>query len=369
MAEAILFLLPTVPDRDERAAHWWHVADGEILASGVGDEWLALASVGDRKRVALAPAAPVRLSLSETPAGAATPRQAAAVARVKAIEDSLGDNEALHAVSAAVNGGPVMTAVVDNGVMLAWLDWARDLGADPHHVVPVGALLPLGGEWVAASFGSEQVVARSDLVMPFEPELASRIIGDAEVGELGEGERRAALVRAAEAPPLDLRSGQFARRRRISLDRARIRELVLLAALVPLITLVWALVVIARMERETDRLNAHTLAVAEAALGRPVALESAESELAQRVGGSAYGGLMAPLTALYDALQAEQSVSTTDISYRGDGTLSATLAAPTVDAVNRVLIALQRNGYKVTAVSRQSPDGRAMVDTTVRAGP
>lgn len=369
MAEAILFLLPAVPDRDRPEAHWWHVADGEIVASGTGDEWLALAAAGERKRVALAPSAAVRVGLSELPDGASTPRQAAAIARVKAIEESLGDNQALHAVSAAFNGGPVMTAIVDNGVMLAWLDWARELGADPHHVVPVGALLPLGESWVAASFGSEQVVARRDLVMPFEPELASRIVGDAEVGELDDAARKAALVRAAEEPPLDLRTGRFARRRRISLDRARIRELVLLAALIPLITLAWALVVIARMESETDRLNAETLAVAEAALGRPVALESAESELAQRVGGSAYGGLMAPLTALYDGLQAEQSVSTTDISYRGDGTLSATLAAPTVDAVNRVLIALQRNGYKVTAVSRQSPDGRAMVDTTVRAGP
>lgn len=369
MAEAVLFLLPSIPDRGHRETHWWHVADGEIVGSGASGEWVALAASGERKRVALAPAGSVRVSLAEPTSGAATARQAAAIARVAAIEESLGDDEALHAVSGAANGGPVMTAVVDNGVMLAWLDWATELGVDPHQVVPLGALLPLSDSWVAASFGSEHLVARGGVVMPFEPELASWVIGDEQVATLGEAEQRLALVRAAEAPPLDLRAGRFARRRRISLDRARIRELVLLAALIPLITLAWALVVIARMDRETDRLNAETLTIAEATLGRPVALESAESELAQRIGGSAYGGLMAPLTALYDALQAEQSVSTTDVSYRGDGTLSATLAAPTIDAVNRVLIALQRNGYRVTAVSRQSPDGRAMVDTTVRSGP
>ena len=76
---------------------------------------------------------------------------------------------------------------------------------------------------------------------------------------------------------------------------------------------------------------------------------------------------MAPLTAVYQALQPEQSVGITSLSYAPDGTLSATFAAPTVDAVNRVLLAVQRNGYRLTAVPRQSPDGRSMVDVTVRS--
>lgn len=78
---------------------------------------------------------------------------------------------------------------------------------------------------------------------------------------------------------------------------------------------------------------------------------------------------MAPLGGLYSALQGEQSVSSTSLSYGADGTLSTTLAAPTVDAVNRVLVAVQRNGYRITAVPRQAPDGRSMVDVTVRSRP
>jgi len=147
------------------------------------------------------------------------------------------------------------------------------------------------------------------------------------------------------------------------------RELAILAALIPLVLLAWALIAIFKLERSTSRLDSETLSTASAALGRPVTLETAESALAQRVGGSAYGGLMAPLTAVYQALQPEQGVSVTSLSYAPDGTLSVTLAAPGVDAVNRVLVALQRNGYRVTAVPRQSPDGRSMVDATVRTGP
>ena len=76
---------------------------------------------------------------------------------------------------------------------------------------------------------------------------------------------------------------------------------------------------------------------------------------------------MAPLTAVYQALQPEQSVGITSLSYAPDGTLSVTFASPTVDPINRVLLSLQRDGYRVTAVPRQSPDGRSMVDVTVRS--
>jgi general secretion pathway protein L len=80
-------------------------------------------------------------------------------------------------------------------------------------------------------------------------------------------------------------------------------------------------------------------------------------------------GLSAPLAALYQGMQVETGISSTQLGYRGDGTLSVSLAAPTVDEINRLLIALQRDGYRVTAVPRQAPDGRAMVETTIRTGP
>lgn len=368
MADAIVFTLPEIPEADRLEAHWWLVADGQIVDSGIGTEWAAQAAASgpDRKRVALAPAAAVRIDFAPRPP-ATSERQAVSGARVEAVEASLGESKALHSVS-VLSGETVMTAVVDNGIMLAWLDWAREAGADPNHVVPVGALLPLGEDWTAATFGPERVIGRAGTVMPFEPELASRIVGDLEPRELGGQEVEAAIAAAADQPPLDLRSGRMARRRRIVIDRQRIRQLAILAAIIPLLSLIVVIVSILKLNSAADRLDERSLAVAENALGRPVELESAESELSQRVGGAGYGGVMAPLSGLYSALQAEQGVSTTDLSYRSDGTLSATLAAPTVDPVNRVLVALQRNGYKITAVPRQAPDGRSMVDVTVRSG-
>lgn len=367
MADAIVFTLPEVPDPEHRDAHWWLIAGGQLVEMGEGDEWIGFALGEGRKRIALAPAASVRIAIADRPE-AASDRQAASIARIAAVEASLGEPEALHSVSALLDGS-VKTAIVDNGAMLAWIDWAREAGADPHHIIPVGALLPLGDDWASAVFGTERVMGRAGTVLPFEPALAGELARGAEPRELEQDEVEAMIVAATEQPPIDLRVGRMARRRRIVIDGRRIRELALIAGSIPLIVLAYALVGIVKLDSATDRLNAETLAVAERALGRQVTLETAESELAQQVGGSGQGGVMAPLGGLYSALQGEQSVSSTSLSYGADGTLSTTLAAPTVDAVNRVLVAVQRNGYRITAVPRQAPDGRSMVDVTVRSRP
>ncbi|HJR83044.1 MAG TPA: type II secretion system protein GspL, partial [Sphingomicrobium sp.] len=365
MADTLLFALPEAPDRERRATHWWHVVDGELLSAGTGDEWLTFVN-GRRNLVGIAPTAQVRLGFNERPSSAQTRRQAETVARVAAVNSSLGKDDELHSASAVVDDGSIVTAVTAKDAMTAWLDWARQFGADPTHVVPAGALLPLTANWNAATFGDEHVIGRRGTVFPGEPELASAIVGDSKVEALDEEQVRSALAHAAEAPPINLRTGRFARRRNVAMEGKRIRQLAILAALIPVVLLAWALVVIFKLERSTARLDSEALAVAEAALGRPVTLETAESELAQRAGSSAYGGLMVGLTAVYQALQQEQSVSATGIAYAPDGTLSVTFAAPNADAVNRVLVGLQRGGYRVTAVPRQSPDGRSLVETTVR---
>ncbi len=367
MGDTLLFALPEVPDPERRDTRWWHVVDGELVSAGSGDEWLTFAS-GKRSLVGIAPVAQVRLSFSQKPT-ANTDRQAEAVARVAAVNTSLGDDETLHAASALIGDGSIMTAVAEKTAMTAWLDWARRLGADPNHVVPAGAILPLTDRWTAAAFGDESVLGRRGIVLPDEPELTAAIVGDGQIETLNEEEVRGALANAAEALPIDLRTGRFVRGRRLSIDRRQLRELMVLAALIPLLALAWGLVSIFKLERSTDRLDSETVAVASATLGEPVTVETAEGLLSQRFGGPAGGGLLPPLTAVYQALQPEQSVSVTSLSYAPDGTLATTFAAPNAESVNRVLVAVQRSGYRITAVPRQSPDGRTMVDATLRTGP
>ena len=371
MAETLVFALPEVADAAHREAHWWLIGDGAILEAGVGADWPALATdpLGQRRRlVALAPIAAVRLAFAPANASAASPRQAASIARIAAVEQSLGDPATLHTAGAVTADGRIVTALVANGTMLEWLDWTIALGVEPDQIVPIATLLPLGDEWVSATIGSDSLIGRGDLVLPFEPELAAAIVGDEEIAELSAEEVAAALVAAAEAPLIDLRTARFARRRRIAIERGRIRELVALACLIPLLTLIWAIVSIVRLDSASDRLDAETLRLAEASIGRMPTLKTAATDMAQ-VSGAGGGGLSIALTALFQKLQAETGISTTELGYSGNGTLQTTLAAPTVDEINRLLLALQRDGYRVTAVPRQAPDGRSMVDITIRSGP
>jgi len=371
VADTLVFALPEVADPAHREAHWWLIAGGEVINAGVGAEWPALATdaAGQRRRLAaLAPTAAVRLAFAPANAAAASPRQAAAIARVAAVEQSLGDPATLHSASAVLPDGRLMTALVANGTMLEWIDWASAAGVDPDHIVPVATLVPLGEQWVSLTIGADTLIGRGETIMPFEPALTEAIVGDAEITELSAEEVAAALILAAEAPTIDLRSGRFARRRRIVIERGRIRELVALACLIPLLTLLWAIVSIVKLNASSDRLNTETLRLAEATIGRTPALETAAADIAQVKGGGS-GGLSIALTALFQKLQAEPGISTTQLGYSGNGTLQTTLAAPTVDEINRLLLALQRDGYQVTAVPRQAPDGRSMVDITVRSGP
>ncbi|MDQ3245896.1 MAG: type II secretion system protein GspL [Pseudomonadota bacterium] len=369
MADTIVLLLPETVEAGQRELHWWSIADGAVTQSGADAAWLDLAAAG-APLIGLAPTAAVRLAFNEGSEGAATSRQAAAVARLSALERSLGDTQALHAVSAPVAKGSsqVLTAVVDNGAMLAWLQWAEAEKVTLDRIVPVASLISLLDGWVSAAIGSDHVVGRWGMVLPNEPELAATLVGPESVRELSPAETAAAIA-SAPASPLNLRTGRFAKRGRLRIDRSRIRELLVLAALIPIISLLWAIFSIVQLNRSTDRLDAETLQIAEGALGRPAELEAAEAELRARAGAGAVGGFAAPLSALYQGLQSEESVSSTQIAYASDGTLSTTLAAPTVDAINRLLLGLQRSGHRVTAVPRQAPDGRAMVDLTVRSGP
>lgn len=367
----VLVLLPEQPLPGLCDASWWRVEAGAIVERGEDERWIELSGRDGADLVALAPAGSVRLQVTE-PVGA-TDRQAAAIAAAGVREGSAVEGVGVHGVASVVGGGDqrrAVAAVVATAAMQQWLDWFGAVGRDPSAIVPVQLLLPEAEEWTDVRIGSEHLVGRGDLRFPYEPGLAEALIGEEHVRRLPTDELEAELVRLAEAPPLNLRQGPFARRRRLRLERRQIRELALLAACIPLLALVTALVTIVRVNGAADRLDRKTVEVASAALGRPVTAERALTELdlqAARSGGAG-GSMSAPMAALFQQMQADQSVTATTLGWRGDGTLSTTVAATRAEDINRLLIALQRNGYQVTAVPRSGADGRQMADITMRSG-
>jgi len=374
MVSSLVIALPAVADADRRETFWWAVEDGRVAEHGADAGWLDRCAGGEGPRprlVGLAPAACVRLDWSDLDGTAITAPQAAAAACSTALDRSLGDPETLHVVGAVVENGrrQALAAVVAGGQMTEWLAWANMLGVDLDHVVPVAALMPASDHWTSATIGSERLVGRRGLVLPDESSLTEAVVAGADVVALDPKIVDGALAAAAAQPPLDLRTGRFVRRRRWKVDRGRVRELLVLAGVILALSLLLAVAAIVRLERSSSRLDTEARARAEAALGRPVTIETAEAELRRRAGTAGQAGFSATLAVLLRQLQHEGSVAATAIGYPGDGSLEATLAAPALDAVNRILVAVQRDGFKVTAVPRQSADGRAVVDVTIRSGP
>lgn len=368
-AAPVLFIaLPPDPSSADATAHWWRLA-ADSLEAGTGDEWLAAAT--EARVIGLAPAALARLAFSAPAQGAASPQQAATIARMSALESSLGDPETLHCASAVLDDGPptVVTAVVANSVMQGWIDWADGLGARIDHIVPAAMLLPLGDEWVAAQVGSERIIGRRGMVLPDEPALKDALLGEGEAPLELDADLFALALRRLDANPVpDLRTGRFARRRRIVIDRRTARELVVLTLAIILVTILVALVEIVRLDRSRARLDSETLEIARAAAGPGVTLETAESAVAASAGPAASGSMSAPVAALLARLQPEQNLSVSTLGYSG-GSLSVSLAGPGPDAINRVLLALQRDGYRVTAVPRTQANGQTVADVTLREGP
>ncbi len=366
---AMFVALPHDPTGSDGATHWWRVA-GDTVESGVGDDWMALAADGRTKVIGLAPAALVRLAFSDRVEGVSSVRQAATIARVAALEQSLGDPETLHTASALLAGDPptMVTAVVANAKMQEWIDWAERLAVGIDHIVPAAMVLPLADEWAAVSIGSERIIGRRGTILPDEPALKDALIGAGEQPvELEPRDLELALIGLADVPRPDLRTGRFARRRRIVIDRTRIRELALLLLALVFVTTVFSIVAVLKLDTSRAALDAEALEIARSAAGPGVTLDNAEAMLAARAGPTGGRSLSSEVAAVLVRLQPEQNVSLSTLGYSG-GSLTFTLSGQGPDAINRVLLALQRDGYRVTAVPRTQGNGQTFADVTLGNG-
>ena len=370
MTERLLLLLPAVVDPADVAAKCWRVIDGEVIELPEDADWRDLVRPADGGAglplIALAPVAAVRID-RPVPEGE-TDKQRLGIARAKAVAASMADPSTLHSVAGMVDERPAV-ALVANGMMLEWLDWLAGHGADPVAIIPAGLLLRPGDAWTAVALGPERMIGKGDLVAADEPALRDALVGEEPIATLAPADVAARLALLADSLPLNLRSGRFARRRLFTLDWRRVRELAALALIIPLLGLAMALLSIGRLEASSDRLDSESARLAAAAIGRQVPANQAVSALDGRVGEvpGASGSPFAVIAAVYQQLQQVPGSSAAAMGWRPDGTLTVTLAATRTEDINRLLAALQRIGYRVTATPRAATSGQAMADVTIRS--
>ncbi|WP_066554971.1 type II secretion system protein GspL [Croceicoccus bisphenolivorans] len=369
-ASGLVVVLPEHPQGEWR---WWRVEDGALgtphrFTSGHDAPW---GDVDDRRVVALAPAAlaPVRQMLR----GDMPMAQALAAARLDppGLRTPLADTHV--AVAGATDGGSVLSATVAKSDMDTWLAELAANGLDADAVLPAALLLPqpASGQ-VATGVIAGQALARTpNAAFAGEAELLPVLAPGAEAVAVADDELGRRLLAQFDAPELDLRQGVYARPRVSYFRLPDWQQLARMALL--LLLLVFAYFVV-----ETVKLNLDAAAQEDAAIEAAQAkfpgvgdLATAEtqirSELMRRGAGGVAFADSAP--AVFAAMQPNPSIRLRNLNWQADGTLAIRAAAPTSDALNQMLIALQRDGWVITVPPQIAPDatGATVADITVRA--
>lgn len=339
----------------------WRVADGRIDALQAGQDL-----AGWRGRItALVPAAqaPVlTLAAQET----TTAAQALAVARLAAQDHALAPGSI--AVAGADDAQIVATLVAPQA-LAAWQAQVVVLtGRHADALLPAGLLLPLPPEGTVhrASLWGELVLARTDqAAFVAEAPLWQALVPEgARVVDWAEGDLGQRLLQAHGAPWLDLQG------RATEQAAWPVRRLARLAVLVSVLALAVPVAQIVRWRWDTAQIAAASVAQVRARFPTVTDLASAEQAVgaARRQAQAGADGWATPTAALWQALRTAPGVRLAGLQHTAQGSLRFTLAARETAPVDAVLLALQRDGWRLAQPPAPVRDGAGIVATiTMRA--
>ena len=365
-------LIVLLPERPRDDWHWWRAEAGEIVSAAQtyrpGDEvpWGAGLAV-----VALAPAAlaPVRF----VPCGDMPLAQVLRAAQLDppGLRAPVSDT---HVVAVPGPGGDtVACAAVARADMDTWLAELAAAGLDPQALVPAALLLPAPGEGAVstARIGEQALARTATAAFAGEADLLPALAPGAENREVGEEILRGRLAETCAAPEIDLRQGAYALPRTSWFHLPDWRELARMAAVLAMLVFLIFAVETVRLNLDAGAREDAALQAAQARLPGVADLASADlqirAELMRRGAGGV--GFADSAAAVFAAMQPLPSVRLRNLNWRSDGTLAIRAAAPDSDALNQMLLALQRDGWQVTVPPEVAPDasGATVADITVRA--
>ena len=349
------------------------ILDGAVVQSGHGANWLAACGLAGLPEDALVmlvpPAALTTLHWIDHPD--LPPRQARAAARLSALAGGILPADQLFAAADDNDdpSRPHIIALAARADMQHWLLWSQHHGLDPDIIVPAPLLLPRPSEGVSRGvIAGEALVRGRDFALPAD--LAGPpLMPQAPILDVSQDAIVAAAIAALDAPPLDMRQGDFAKRVRRSVDRRTLGRIALWSGLILLVSLAISLISIVRQQVAASQLDGESLALAQQVAPQAADLAQAEAEMDRQLasrGAVAYA-FTAPVAGLFSAMQDAPGVSLAALSRDPDGAIRATLASAKADDINRVLLALQTAGFTVTATSSQDPGGRTLADITVQS--
>lgn len=361
MGRAIVTTLLFLPAGDA-GYRWWRIADGRVAGEGEG------APASDEPVIAVAPAQAVALHWAELPAR--SPAQALAAARILTAEASAAPATKLHVAVGEEGAGERPIAVVGDAEMAGWLGELAVVGIDPVAVIPAPLLLPRPeGGFVRGAIAGQALVRGRATGFADEAGLTEWVTGGEVPVELGRPDLEAAVVAAVTRPPLDLRQGPFARRRRRAIDWPLVRRLALLGLAILGVTLAIDLVRIAKYSLGADALEARADALARTGLPRGETVTDAGRQLTERLSRVRGPGLgySATVAAVYDALRATPGTALTALDFQASGDLRLGIACEREALATDLKRAMEARGLSVQAGVFQAAGGQVTGEFTVRA--
>ncbi|MBI0474481.1 general secretion pathway protein GspL [Sphingomonas sp. MA1305] len=339
---------------------WLRFADDDSVLAGQG------VPIGDDAVVAVAPPESVTLHWATLPVR--SPAQAVAAARLLVAEATATPVAELHVAVGDEGEGDRPIAVVDRGVMAGWLADLAVQGVDPIAMVPAPLLLPRPEDgYVRAEIAGLPLIRGRATGFADEGMVTDLVVGDAPVELLDDLLLDGWLARVAAAPPLDLRQGPFARRRRIGIDWAHVRRLAVMAAAVLLVTLAIDLVRIGKYSFGADALEARAEALGRTGLARGETVTDVDRQLTERLNAVRGPGLgfTTTVAAAYAAVRATPGTELTGLDFQANGDLRLSVAAARESLPTDLKRSLERAGFTVNAGTFQSVNGRVTGEMTV----
>lgn len=365
--------LVSFPQEEEQALHWWLVKDGAIRAQGCDEDPLVAADIfpsddldDPMQVVALVSSTQTVVRWHDIPEGA-TERQVLAAAILEAKTQSLNPDD-LH-LAAAQDGDHIATAALATGQFASGLAYLQSLGIDPDIVTPTGFLLDAQEDrTVAADFGFDRLLRGSKLIAVDEPLVRNHLVSAANVDELRQPETDAAIASVSLSTIPNLRTAQFAKKTKRQMTDEQKKILTWLAAALLLISIAIPLLQLYQLHSAASTADEAAMATATKIVDNAENLETAEQQLDQKLLAENLGNNRFTVSAagLFSSLQQVPGVSISRISYGDNGLMSVELTAVRNEDINPALIAIQDQGYVITATPRQDASGFAKADLTVR---
>lgn len=340
--------------------HWLLIDDHQIIARGAGDS--AQERLDDELKALIIPADCIAIHRIELPDLA--PAQARAAARLQLAEQSLLAPDDTHLICGDWDGESRLVVMISRALMVAVID-----RIDPDIILPSPLLLPEPETgFLRADLPGETVIRGLSNGFKDDVVITPLIVVDDPLISIDRHELEASIISAVSVPRFNLREGEFAKRRKWQAEKGWVKHTALAVAALTLVTIGVPLVKIVRLSLASSTLEQSTASLAQAALGEPVAAETAvsalEAKLAAMRGGGA--GFLKTGTAALRAVQSTANVEVMALAFDANGTLKLSLRAANVAELATVHARMRAAGLEVRAGPINPSQGQPVIQSEVR---